>query len=94
MKGYLLYELEIILNSYCKSINDFGFPLPPSYLLNQLNNRLLMEEKNYNREELKADVVASVGKLTVEQKMIYNLIVHSSEANKQELIFVLGHGGT
>ena len=53
-----------------------------------------MEEKNYDREELKAEVAAAVGKLNAEQQNIYERIMHSSEMGTQELIFVYGHGGT
>ncbi|GJY66274.1 DNA helicase [Tanacetum coccineum] len=52
LQGYTLYELEIILNDYGKSLQSFGFPPPPADLLEQLANRLLMEERNYNQEEL------------------------------------------
>ncbi|GJW81635.1 DNA helicase [Tanacetum coccineum] len=50
--GYTLYEIEIILSNCGKSLHAFGLPPPPQDLLAQLANRLLMEERNYNREEL------------------------------------------
>ncbi|GJZ76324.1 DNA helicase, partial [Tanacetum coccineum] len=48
-QGHILYEIEIILSNCGKSLQNFGLPLPPQDLLAQLNNRLLMEERNYNR---------------------------------------------
>ncbi|GJU83002.1 DNA helicase [Tanacetum coccineum] len=52
LQGYTLYEIEIILSNCGKSLHAFGLPPPPQDLLAQLANRLLMEERNYNREEL------------------------------------------
>ncbi|GJS17525.1 DNA helicase [Tanacetum coccineum] len=52
LQGYTLYEIEVILNNRGKSLQRFGLPPPPEDLLAQLANRLLIEERNYNREEL------------------------------------------
>ena len=49
LKGYILFELEVLFNGLGKSLKGFGLPEPPQELLNELENRLLMEEKNYNR---------------------------------------------
>ena len=45
LQGYILYELEILLSSCGKSVQNYGLQLPPKKLLDELNNRLLMEEK-------------------------------------------------
>ena len=52
LQGYILYELEIILSSCGKLVQNYDLQLPPKDLLDQLNNRLLMEETNYNRAVL------------------------------------------
>nr|GEW82237.1 DNA helicase [Tanacetum cinerariifolium] len=52
LQGYILYELEAILNGFEKSVKEFGLPTPPEHLLKDLKNRLLMEEKNYRRDIL------------------------------------------
>lgn len=93
-KGYIMFEIEMILNNCSKSVKEFGLTLPPSYLLDELHNRLLMEEKNYNREELKEEADAAVLKLNDQQRIIYNLIVDACHAKKQQMVFVYGHGGT
>ncbi|GJY50997.1 DNA helicase [Tanacetum coccineum] len=49
LEGYVLYELQIILNNFSKSLKDFGLLLPPRGLLAQLENKILMEERNYKR---------------------------------------------
>ncbi|GJX95631.1 DNA helicase [Tanacetum coccineum] len=94
LKGYILYELEAVLNGFGKSVTDFGLPLPPKHLLKDLENKLLMEEKNYKCDLLKQEAAESVPKLNHDQKKIYDLIMGASLANQQELLFVYGHGGT
>ncbi|GKC58186.1 DNA helicase [Tanacetum coccineum] len=94
LKGYILYELEAVVNGFGKSVIDFGLPLPPKHLLKDLENKLLMEEKNYKRDLLKQEVAELVPKLNHDPKKIYDLIMGASLANQQELLFVYGHGGT
>ncbi|GKD67867.1 hypothetical protein Tco_1321957, partial [Tanacetum coccineum] len=52
MKASFLFDLETMLNSNSKSLKHFGLPLPPEDMLKILQNRLLMEERNYNPEIL------------------------------------------
>ncbi|GJY15965.1 DNA helicase, partial [Tanacetum coccineum] len=94
LQGYTLYEIEIILSNYGKSLHTFGLPPPPQDLLAQLANRLLMEERNYNWEELAQLKNESILLLNTKQKQIYDLIINADTNNRQELIFVYGHGGT
>ncbi|GJV34363.1 DNA helicase [Tanacetum coccineum] len=81
-----------IPNYHC--VRDFGLQPPPEHLLKDLENKRLMEEKNYNRELLMQDAIRSVPKLNYEQKKIYDLIMNALTINEQELLFVYGHGGT
>ncbi|GKF09345.1 DNA helicase, partial [Tanacetum coccineum] len=94
LQGYILYELEAILNGFGKCVRDFGLQPPQEHLLKDLENKLLMEEKNYNRELLMQDAIRSVPKLNCEQKKIYDLIMNALTRNEQQLLFVYGHGGT
>ncbi|GJZ60891.1 DNA helicase [Tanacetum coccineum] len=59
-----------------------------------LRNRLLMEEKTYNRPELAREKERLLAKLNEKQRRIFDLIVNACTNNQQELIFVYGHGGT
>lgn len=94
LQGYILYELEIILSSSGKSVQNYALQLPPEELMQQLNNRLLMEEKNYNRTALAEERDESVPRLNNDQRNIYELIINAFRAGRQELVFVYGHGGT
>ncbi|GJR46961.1 DNA helicase [Tanacetum coccineum] len=94
LQGYILYELEKILNGFGKSMTEFGLQAPPQHLLRDLQNKLLMEEKNYKRDLLREEAVESVPKLNHDQRKIFDLIISASTANRHELLFVYGHGGT
>ncbi|XP_071699477.1 uncharacterized protein [Rutidosis leptorrhynchoides] len=94
LRQYVLCEIEVILSSYNKSITDFGLPPLSENLLRELNNRLIMEERNYNRQALRTEFEGLIWKMNEKQKYIYDLIVNASVQKKQELIFVYGFGGT
>ncbi|GJZ07059.1 DNA helicase [Tanacetum coccineum] len=79
LQQYILYELEKILSKFGKSIKDFGLPLPPRRMLEDLKNKLLMEERNYKRDLLSQDVAQFVPKLNRDQKEISSLIINASE---------------
>ncbi|GJY61441.1 DNA helicase, partial [Tanacetum coccineum] len=89
LEDYVLYELEGCLNHCSKSLTDFGIRPPPEHLMSVLRNRLLMEEKSYDREKDRL-----LPKLNDKQRHIYNLIMDACFHNNQELVFVYGHGGT
>ncbi|GJW09946.1 hypothetical protein Tco_1575773 [Tanacetum coccineum] len=57
LQGYILYELEAILNGFGKSVKDFRLQTPPEHLVKDINNKLLIEEKHYNRKLLMQDAV-------------------------------------
>nr|GEX53464.1 helitron helicase-like domain-containing protein [Tanacetum cinerariifolium] len=52
LQHYILYELETILSGFGKSVKDFGLLLPLRRMLEDLKNKLLMEERNYKRDLL------------------------------------------
>ncbi|GJR70889.1 DNA helicase [Tanacetum coccineum] len=94
LQGYILYELEAILNGFGKSVKDFGLLPLPQHLLEQLKNELLMEEKNYKHELLLQEATQLVPNLNHNQRKIYDLIIKACATNRHALLFVYGHGGT
>ncbi|GJW63506.1 DNA helicase [Tanacetum coccineum] len=70
-----------------------GLRMPPPQFFAQLKNRLLMEERNYNRVALAEDHVVLVSKLNTNQNMIYTSVLEAYSEDKQVLMFVYGHGG-
>ncbi|XP_076950955.1 uncharacterized protein LOC143624100 [Bidens hawaiensis] len=93
---YVLYELEFHLNSYAtdSSLKKYGLPMPNEILIRSLQNMLLMEEKNYDREELAQQHNLYKQGLHPQQREVYEHVTTSLEANNQVLAFDYGHGGT
>ncbi|GKE93719.1 hypothetical protein Tco_1574814, partial [Tanacetum coccineum] len=54
LEDYVMYEVEDCLNHCSKSLAYFGLRMPPEHLMFVLRNRLLMEEKSYDRRLLAA----------------------------------------
>nr|GEW58210.1 DNA helicase [Tanacetum cinerariifolium] len=52
LEGGVLCELEVILNTFSKTVSDYGLPPLSKKHRDILRNRELMEEKSYNRVEL------------------------------------------
>nr|GEX12957.1 DNA helicase [Tanacetum cinerariifolium] len=94
LEDYVLYELEGCLNHCSKSLTDFGIRLPPKHLMSVLRNMLLMEEKIYDQRLLAKERDRLLPKLNDKQRHIFNLIINACLNNKQELVFMYGHGGT
>ena len=53
LRDYVLYELEKILNMNSSSLKNYHLPLPKESLLDDLNNKLLRDELNYDTNQLK-----------------------------------------
>nr|GEX54136.1 DNA helicase [Tanacetum cinerariifolium] len=94
LKGFVLYEVQIILSSYSKTLKDFGLPPLSKRLLEELRNKELMEEKSYNRIELAEEVNILKPKLNIRQRRIYDRVIDAATKDQQALIFIYGHGGT
>lgn len=93
---YVLYEIELLLksNNSSSSLSNYGLPLPRPELLMSLTNKLLMEEKNYDRSKLAYDSEILQKNLNQQQKIIYENVMTNLTSNKQILLFIYGHGGT
>ncbi|GKD48480.1 DNA helicase [Tanacetum coccineum] len=89
--GYLFYFRMLLCHRRgCKS----PIEPPPQHLLRDLQNKLLMEEKNYKRGLLREEAAESAPKLNHDHRNIFDLIISAFTTNRQELLFVYGHGGT
>ncbi|KAK9072547.1 hypothetical protein SSX86_008981 [Deinandra increscens subsp. villosa] len=92
----ILYELEKLLNtSSCYStLSNYGLPMPQGDLLKLINNRLLMEERCYDRESLGLQHERCRASMHPKQLQIYDFVMQSYHSKKQVLLFIYGHGGT
>nr|XP_009789935.1 PREDICTED: uncharacterized protein LOC104237479 [Nicotiana sylvestris] len=95
VEAYTLFEIETIILKMGKSLKDIdGMPLPDSALLRNVENRLLNEELDYDKEELKILHDKSFALLNDCQKLAYDAIITSVENEQGRLFFINGHGGT
>ncbi|GKB33692.1 DNA helicase [Tanacetum coccineum] len=72
LEDYVLYEFEGCLNHYSRSLTDFGLRLPHEHLMLVLRNRLLMEEKCYDRKLLATERDQLLPKLN--EKQLYAIL--------------------
>ncbi|KAH7653509.1 DNA helicase protein [Dioscorea alata] len=93
LRNYLLVALEELLNKHSSSLEDNDFPRPQSLNMNNLTDRLLQEELNYNIPQLQEDHLSMFAKLNAEQLAIYTQI-QGAINNNGGMFFVYGHGGT
>ncbi|XP_019181931.1 PREDICTED: uncharacterized protein LOC109177050 [Ipomoea nil] len=94
-KNFGLIELEKLLEQQNKSLQDYH-PMPIPEMVNStlVRNRLLYEELSYDREFLKNEAEELCGKLTEEQRSIYNTVLEDVSSKLGGLFFVYGYGGT
>ncbi|KAH7657562.1 DNA helicase protein [Dioscorea alata] len=93
LRNYLLVALEELLNKHSSSLEDNDLPQPQSLNMNNLTDRLLQEELNYNIPQLQEDHLSMFAKLNAQQLAIYTQIQEAIN-NNGGMFFVYGHGGT
>uniref|UniRef100_A0A453HZ89 ATP-dependent DNA helicase n=1 Tax=Aegilops tauschii subsp. strangulata TaxID=200361 RepID=A0A453HZ89_AEGTS len=69
-------------------------PLPDSSILQDINNRLVNEELNYDKDSLIIEHTELLQKLNQDQRMAFDVITESVSSSCGKLIFVHGYGGT
>ncbi|GJZ83147.1 DNA helicase [Tanacetum coccineum] len=62
---------------------DFALPMPPEDMLLILQNRLLMEETNYDQDALAAEKKILIPRLNKDQRLIFDEITHATRCNIQ-----------
>ena len=92
--NYVLYELEKLLNLNSMTLANFNLTLPTGSLINDLNNKLLWEELNYDVEKLKDENNLFVKNLNSKQLHIYEEILRTIDLEENKLFFICGHEGT
>lgn len=93
-KQFALQEIEKILKSNGTSLSRWEAMPKPSGNLDVTLNVLIMDERSYNREELKESHDIDIKKLTDEQKNIYDEITSAVAEKHGGVFFVYGFGGT
>lgn len=86
-KQFALQEIEKILKSNGTSLSKWDNMPKPSSDIDVTSNVLIMDERSYNKEELKDSHDRDIKKLTDEQKKIYDEII-SAVAEKKVVFFL------
>jgi hypothetical protein len=81
-KDHALLEIEKIMREAGKTIKEYpGIELPNSSGLKELGNRLLNEELNYNKQELKDEHLRIFHNLNSNQRNAFDSIIESVDKN-------------
>ncbi|XP_062189934.1 uncharacterized protein LOC133892964 [Phragmites australis] len=95
MKEYTLIEIEKLMRQAGKSMKDYPeIELPNADEFEELGNRLINEEENYDKDKLKDEHLTIFNNLNPDQKQAFRAIIESIEKKLGKLIFVEGYGGT
>ncbi|KAL0824570.1 hypothetical protein Bca101_048247 [Brassica carinata] len=95
LKSLGLAKIEKYLRRNGNSLANFnGMPLAEDLVMDKNINHLIMDEKCYNREELKGEHEKLLATITDEQKLIYDEILHAVNHKHGGMFFVYGYGGT
>ncbi|XP_074318340.1 uncharacterized protein LOC141655147 [Silene latifolia] len=89
-RSYTLLEIDKILMRYGKRLSDIeSMPQPVESDVHGMENRLIRDERKYDRKQLRDEWEGKVKLLNTEQK-----VINAASSKLQELFFVYGHGGT
>ncbi|XP_034918726.1 uncharacterized protein [Populus alba] len=72
LKNYVLYELEQLFNASGTSLEDHKLPMPNGRLMDEVRNKLLREELNYDLAELRNNHSLAMPLLNPCQRNIYD----------------------
>ncbi|KAK9740669.1 hypothetical protein RND81_03G052500 [Saponaria officinalis] len=95
IKNYALYELEMILNRNNRTLKQFpDFPLPDCLLLQVSENRLILEQQDYDKQEMSTQAEQLEANLNADQRNVFSDVMGSVLKKQGGLYFVYGSGGT
>ena len=95
----VLLDIELRLQSFEKTLEDFGFPTPSSEELTEVETvmsiepAVIREELDFNREELHDTVHQRLPTLTEEQRNVFHTIMHAVTNDEPLQAFIDARGG-
>jgi len=88
-------EIEKLMRQSGRSLKDYPeIQLPSTDEIEELGNRLINEEQNYDRDSQRSEHLRIMNNLNPEQKKAYDAIMESVDKGLGKQIFVDGYGGT
>ncbi|CAH9070723.1 unnamed protein product [Cuscuta europaea] len=95
IKNYTLFEIEKLLRSCGKSLEDYeGMPTPNAQFLFTNRNRLVYDELRYDRVSLLEEHKKLLHSLNDEQFNVYKTVLKAIDSSEGGVFFVYGYGGT
>lgn len=95
IQNYTLYEIEQALARENRTLKEYhGIPLPDISLMQELGNRLILEEQGHAMESTSQESQELEQGLNVEQRLVYDKILEAVYDNTGQFFFVYGSGGT
>ncbi|XP_058779846.1 uncharacterized protein LOC131653615 [Vicia villosa] len=86
-----LIEIEKLLRRSRKSLSDFlGMPKPQGYIIEELGNNFIYEERNYDP----AEQLQEFNMLYYEQRDVFKQILTVVDTQNGGVFFLYGYGGT
>ncbi|XP_058759678.1 uncharacterized protein LOC131632992 [Vicia villosa] len=90
-----LIEIEKLLRQSKKSLSDFpGMPKPHGYIIEELGNNLIYEERNYDPAGQLQEFNTLYNNLTDEQRDVFKQILTAVDTQNGGVFFLYGYGGT
>ncbi|XP_050896603.1 uncharacterized protein LOC127103381 [Lathyrus oleraceus] len=90
-----LIEIERNLQRKSRSLKEFaGMPYPSGYVVEQLGNKLIYEERSYNPAEQLQEYNNLFLNLTDEQRGVFKRIMEAVNNQQGDVFFLYGYGGT
>ncbi|XP_058752597.1 uncharacterized protein LOC131625751 [Vicia villosa] len=90
-----LIEIEKLLRRSRKSLSDFpGMPKPHGYIIEELGNSLIYEERNYDPARQLQEFNTLYNNLTDEQRDVLKQILTAVDTQNGGVFFLYGYGGT
>nr|XP_025617144.2 ATP-dependent DNA helicase PIF1-like [Arachis hypogaea] len=94
IKDIALAKIEDLLQSNGRSLKEYcGMPYPSENLVSSLEDRIIMEELNFDVNALANELSGYLERLTNEQKFAYDQIIGAISDNMGGLFYLYGQGG-
>ncbi|XP_057432270.1 uncharacterized protein LOC130725023 [Lotus japonicus] len=94
-KNLALAEIENMLQNNGRSLHNFvSMPYPSDIVVEDVGQRLIVEELNYDRNEMSEYLDQCLSSITNEQRHAYDKIINAVYGNKGGFFFLYGYGGT
>jgi ATP-dependent DNA helicase PIF1 len=95
VKNLCLIEIEMLLQENRQSLTDFkSMPRPNATDMPTFTNKLIVDELNYNKDELEKTHADMLLMLTDEQRCVHDKIMESVDSDDGGFFFLYGYGGT